>query len=291
MPQLTRTKAFAITALVLAGCAWGTGFFFGKIALAEMSVGQNVAWRFIFGTFVFAPVLFRRAPRYSRRDWMLIGIAAFLGIPIQFIVQFMGLQLTTVSHAALMIGTLPVMLAITSAFTLHERLHPLGWLALLASTAGVALIASSSSAGRGGATVKGDLLVIVSMMAAVVMVIISKHLITHHDPLYTTALILILGAVVLLIWVQLTEGISYHHSVRGWAALASQGLIATTGAYTLWTWGLTHVPAARAGVFLNLEPVVGTILGIAFLGDRLGLMGYLGGTLVIGAAVYFSRNS
>jgi drug/metabolite transporter (DMT)-like permease len=46
------------------------------------------------------------------------------------------------------------------------------------------------------------------------------------------------------------------------------------------------VPASQAGVFLNLEPLVGTILGVMLLGDLLGPYSILGGLLVIGAAVY-----
>jgi drug/metabolite transporter (DMT)-like permease len=64
--------------------------------------------------------------------------------------------------------------------------------------------------------------------------------------------------------------------------------LATAGAYLCWNWGLAHMPAARAGVFLNLEPVVGTLLGMSLLHERLGSMAVLGGLLIISAAVYFS---
>jgi drug/metabolite transporter (DMT)-like permease len=291
MEHAERTRALALTALFLSGCAWGTSFYFGKMALGEMSVGQNVCGRFIFGTLAFAPILWRPFPRLSAYDRLLLGIAAFVGIPIQFLIQFKGLQLTTVSHAALMIGTLPVLLAISSAFALHERLRGLGWGALFASTAGAVLIATSSSAGKNPASLKGDLLVVVSMIAAVVMVLTSKHLVSRHDPLYITALTIAIGTVGLLLWVGATEGISVHHTGRGWVALLAQGLIATTAAFTLWNWGLSHLPASHAGIFLNLEPLVGTILGIVLLGDRLGATGYVGGVLIISSAVYFTRTA
>ncbi|PYX05865.1 MAG: hypothetical protein DMG88_20155 [Acidobacteria bacterium] len=52
--------------------------------------------------------------------------------------------------------------------------------------------------------------------------------------------------------------------------------------------GLARVPAARAGVFLNLEPLVGTLLGVVILGESLGVFGVLGGAMVLFAAAYFS---
>jgi drug/metabolite transporter (DMT)-like permease len=64
------------------------------------------------------------------------------------------------------------------------------------------------------------------------------------------------------------------------------GLLATTVTTYLWNWGLAHVPASQAGVFLNFEPVVGTLLGVMVLHDVLGSYSILGGLLVIGAAVF-----
>jgi len=63
------------------------------------------------------------------------------------------------------------------------------------------------------------------------------------------------------------------------------GLLATTVTTYLWNWGLAQVPASQAGVFLNLEPVVGAILGVLVLHDVLGPYGVVGGLLVIGAAI------
>jgi drug/metabolite transporter (DMT)-like permease len=64
------------------------------------------------------------------------------------------------------------------------------------------------------------------------------------------------------------------------------GILATTVTTYLWNWGLAHVPASQAGVFLNFEPVVGTLLGVILLHDVLGSYSILGGLLVIGAAVF-----
>jgi hypothetical protein len=46
----------------------------------------------------------------------------------------------------------------------------------------------------------------------------------------------------------------------------------------VWNWGVSRVPMSEAGVFVNLEPVVGSVLGMALLGDRLGWTGIAGGS-------------
>jgi hypothetical protein len=53
--------------------------------------------------------------------------------------------------------------------------------------------------------------------------------------------------------------------------------------------GFLTVPASRAGVFLNLEPLVGALLGVLVLGDAWGAGTVAGGALIVGAAVVISH--
>ena len=286
-----RRPALAILSLALAGALWGTGFLFGKIAFQEMKVSENVAFRFLAGALALSPVLFGRWRSYDAKDWRLMLIAGGIGVPVQFLVQFKGLQLTTVSHASLIVGVLPVLLALSSALFLNERLSRLEWGALAPSALGTMLIALSGRNRMSGPhpSVAGDLLVLLSMFAAVAMILCSKRLINRYDALHVTATMIVIGTIMLLVWVELFEPLRFHFSLKTWAAVAAQGLLATAGAYLFWNWGLSRIPASRAGIFLNLEPVVGALLGIAVFHERLGKTAILGGILIVSAAVYFGR--
>jgi len=275
--------------LAIAGGSWGTGFFFAKIAFGEMTVFENVLFRFLFASAVLVPVLFCRLRKFSRRDFWLLAGASAIGVPLQFLVQFKGLELTTVSHAALMIGTLPMLVALSSVLFLRERLGWIEWASLVLSAAGVVLIAVSKSSSRGPqASIQGDLLVFVSLFASVVMILATKRLMLEHDPLYVTAAMLILGTVMLAGCSLATQPVRIHFSWSVWLAVAAQGIIATAIAYVCWNWGLARVPASRAGVFLNLEPLVGPLLGVWILHETLGVSAILGGVLIIASALYFS---
>src|ERR1700691_1687609 len=103
MAQTVKHRTLGFLACALASSFWGCGFFFGKIALAEMNVGAMVLYRFLFATLALAPLLFTHKPRFDRRDWLTLLICALLGIPLQFLIQFTGLDRTTVSHASLMV--------------------------------------------------------------------------------------------------------------------------------------------------------------------------------------------
>jgi drug/metabolite transporter (DMT)-like permease len=142
VPNQRRTLGFL--ACALASSFWGCGFFFGKIALVEMNVGAMVFYRFLFATLGLLPLLITHRPGLNAAEWRTLLMASFLGVPLQFLIQFKGLSLTTVSHASLMVGTMPVILALGAVLMTHERLSALGWSALAVSTAGAALIARSS---------------------------------------------------------------------------------------------------------------------------------------------------
>src|SRR5437868_4204377 len=162
---------------------------------------------------------------------------------------------------------LPMLLAIVAVLFSGERLHIGGWLALVASTVGAGLIALSSkqAAGTAYASVRGDLLVVISMFVAIAWTLISKT--THAAAFCADGY----GLCALDRHSDL-GGCGHNHIGCSASALAEQGLLATASTTVLWNWGLKRVPASQAGIFVNLEPLVGTILGVSLLDDVLGRM-------------------
>jgi drug/metabolite transporter (DMT)-like permease len=293
MPNLEKRRPLGFAACALASSLWGCGFFFGKIALAEMSFAHMVLYRFLFGMVVLLPLLVTHLPRLNLREWGLLLAASFFGVPLQFLIQFYGLSITTVSHAALMVGTMPVILAVGAAAFAHERMDRVGWLALAGSTCGAALIAVGGHHAKGGATLEGDLLVVVSLIIALFWILLNKRLMERHSHVVVTAYGLLLGTLMLMIWVPLQYGMPpvAGVSLKAWLALAGSGVLCTAATTLLWNWGMTQVPASQAGVLLNMEPLIGSLLGVLVLGERLGPSAWVGGALILAAAITLTTRS
>jgi drug/metabolite transporter (DMT)-like permease len=294
MAQLRQRRALGFAACALASSLWGCGFFFGKIALAEMGFAHMVLYRFLFAMAVLAPLLLTHRPRLQHREWGVLLFAAFLGVPLQFLIQFHGLSLTTVSHASLMVGTMPVILALGATVFAHERMDRVGWFALAASTCGAALIAlGGKHQPTGQSSVAGDLLVVLSLVVALFWVLMNRSLVQRHSPIVVTAYGLLLGTVMLAIWVPLQYGMPpvTHISVKCWMALAASGVLCTASTTLLWNWGMTQVPASQAGVLLNIEPLMGSLLGVLVLKETLGPSAWTGGALIVAAAVTLTTRS
>jgi len=304
-------------ACALAGCLWGTGFYWGRLALNEMSVEHMVLYRFLFASLGLVPVLLinRARLRFTDDELRTLLVCAALGIPIQFLLQFHGLAHTTVSHASLMVGSLPVLLAAGATLFAGERLDWFGWAALCGSTVGTALIVLGGK--RGGAahgepSLVGDLMVVVSLFIALAWILLSKKLMSTHSPTAVTAYTTLSGTAMLAVvvlgpWLLgLLLPASWQSAATGnlaWmgvcaappslaristtalVALAASGFFCTAATSLLWNWGIHHAPASRAGVFLNLEPALGSVLGVELLGEHLGPYAWLGGALILAAAL------
>jgi drug/metabolite transporter (DMT)-like permease len=275
-----------------------------------MSVEHMVLYRFLFACLGMIPIVIanRRHLRMTPAELRILLCSAAFGIPIQFLIQFHGLALTTVSHASLMVGSMPVLLAAAAALFAGERLDRIGWIALCGSTVGAALIVlggTHNQATRGEPSLAGDLLVVASLCTALAWVLLSKKLMHTHSPSVVTAFTILSGTIMLAVWVLGPWGISLalparwlpnawqqiqpppfaHITPTAWVALAISGLLCTATTTLLWNWGIHHVPASRAGVFLNIEPALGSVLGVELLGEHLGPHAWLGGGLILAAAV------
>ncbi|MBS1821052.1 MAG: EamA family transporter [Acidobacteria bacterium] len=294
MPVSSSKRAAGFFACALASAFWGCGFFFGKIALAEMNFAHMVLYRFLFAMIALVPLLATHRPGLSAREWRTLAIAAFLGVPVQFLIQFYGLSLTTVSHAALMVGTMPVILAVGATLFAHEHLDKTGWLALVVSTTGAALIALGRHAtGAGNPSLAGDLLVVLSLAIALGWILLNKKLMDTHSPVVVTAYGILLGTLMLLVWVPTRYGMPpvAHVTYKAWLALAASGVLCTATTTLLWNWGMTQVPASQAGVLLNMEPLMGSLLGVFVLGEHLGPTAWTGGCLILAAAITLTTRS
>ncbi len=260
-----------------------------------MSVGHMVLYRFLFAVAALSPLLFTHPPSFSGKEWRILLTASFLGVPLQFLIQFYGLSLTTVSHASLMVGMMPVLLAIGAGIFAHERMDAVGWLALAGSTTGAALIAlgGRNSGAAGGSSLQGDLLVVVSLFIALFWILANKQLMERHNAVVVTVYGLVLGTAMLMVWVPIQYGFPpvAHISLKAWLALAASGILCTATTTLLWNWGLTQVPASQAGVLLNMEPLMGSLLGVIVLGEQLGPTAWTGGGLILISAITLTTRS
>jgi drug/metabolite transporter (DMT)-like permease len=275
-------------ALAAAGSFWGLGFVFGKYALADMPVAAVVTFRFVIASAALVPFFFWRRIRIKPADVPVFALAGLLFVPVQFLIQFEGLARTSLTHASLMVALFPVFIAVGSLIGFGKNAGRPKWLAIAGSALGAALVVFGPA---GNSTIVGDALVVASLLAAVAWILITERRLKSYDPIGATACVVWFGTAFLVAYEVMVHphDLVATYSRTAWLATAASGIVSTTLATVFWNIGLNRVPASDAGVFVNLEPLVGSLCGVALFGDRLGWPLAVGATLIIATAALVSR--
>src|ERR1700733_3218694 len=220
----------------------------------------------------------RAAGRPGRRGAAARGGAAGYGGSV--IVQNAGIARTSVTHAALLIGVVPVLVAVIAAVWHRTVARPLAWLGFAVSLGGVGLV--TAGGGGGGATMLGDGLVLISLLVSATFTVAQARLLPGRDPVAVTAVQFLGAALGALAFTLVTEGAPAMPTAPGPVlAAGALALAGTLGPFTLFAFGQSRVPPQVAGAFLNIEPLVGAIARIAFFGDPAGPGQLAGGLAVV----------
>jgi drug/metabolite transporter (DMT)-like permease len=271
------SHATALAALTAAGVTWGLTVPLSKLALEWL----GPAWLAVGRFGVAAPLLALVARRHLRAAlrprvvrWGALGYGAVI------LVQNAGIERTSVSHAALIVGVVPVLVALLAAALGRGRTGPLAWLGFALALAGVGLVAGG---GGGNASGLGDGLVLLSVTLSAAAVTAQPRLLAGRDPVAVTAVQLGAGALVALPVAVMLEGLPAAPPTGGWA-LPAAVLLATAGTllpFTLFAYGQARIAPQLAGAFLNLEPLVGALAGAAAFGDAFGPVQLAGGLVLL----------
>ena len=273
---MTRNRRNALAALAVAGLLWGTTVPLSKVALGWLSPGSLTLVRFAVAAAILAVVTRSRLRAACTPAILLSGAIGYGGTVL---LQNVGITRTSVSHAALLIGSVPVMVAIVAALWHGAVAKPVAWAGFGVSLAGVALLAGS---GGSGAALSGDLLVLASLLVSAVFTVAQDRLLPGRDPVAVTAVQFLAAAIATLPVAVVAEGTPAAPGSLG-------GLLATIGLafggtllpFTLFAYGQARVSAEAAGTFINLEPLVGAAAGAVVFGDPVSLPQIIGAVAIL----------
>jgi O-acetylserine/cysteine efflux transporter len=274
---MNTSRRHAVAALVAAGLLWGTTVPLSKLALQWLAPGWLTAVRFGLAAAVLLAVAGPRVRAACTPKVLMSGIVGYGGTVI---VQNAGITRTSVTHAALLIGAVPVLVAVIAAVWHRTVARPLAWLGFAVSLGGVGLI--TAGGGGGGATARGDGLVLVSLVLSATFTVAQGRLLAGRDPVGVTAVQFLGAALGALAFTVVAEGAPAVPRGPGTVlAVAALALAGTLAPFTLFAYGQSRVPAEVAGAFLNIEPLVGALAGVMFFGDPVGPRQLAGGLAVV----------
>jgi O-acetylserine/cysteine efflux transporter len=275
---MTTNRNRAVAALTAAGLLWGTTVPLSKLAMEWLPPGWLTAARFGVAAVILLAVARRRGLRRAFTPLVLASGAAGYGGSV--LVQNIGISRTSVTQAALLIGAVPVLVAVIAALWHRTVAAPVAWAGFAVSLGGVALVTRGHG---GGATLGGDGLVLVSLLLSATFTVAQTRLLADRDPVSVTAVQFLGAALAGLTFSAATEGLPpAPHAAGAVLVTAALAIGGTLAPFTLFAYGQSRVPAVVAGAFVNIEPLVGAVAGIVLFGNPAGPAQAAGGAAILG---------
>ena len=268
--------------LLLASFLWGTSFIAGKFAYETLDPALVVLFRLIIAGGILFPITLRFIKENSKSDvdWKKIALLGFLTYPATFLLQFIGLQYTSASSAATMIGIEPLMVILVGQLFFKEKASLAIWLLGIIAFIGVFLLVGLSDSEE--ISLIGCLLVPASTIVVALWLRLSKSVLGNLNPKVYTALSLQLGTLIgLPFMLLLVKDWNINFSYSSIIALLYLGIGCSLFANWAWNKGLSETETNKSGIFLALEPVFGVLFSIILLNDSLSFTSWVGVALVI----------
>lgn len=282
--------------VLLAAVLWATlGLFYKGLASAhDLPPVTIVLFRATIASLTLFPLLVWRQrswPKLEWRDWLFFAVFGLVGVAAFFVVYAYAITLTGVGVAAVLMYTAPAWVTLFGALFLGERLNWRKGVALVLACIGCALVGRVYDLASARLNLAGILAGLGAGLAYGLYILFSKVAQRRHTAWTTLAYALGFGALFLLPLqspAALTRALATP-SLLFW--LVMMGLVPTLGAGVAFNAALRRIPAGNASIVATLEPAIATLLGWAFLGERLEVPQLLGGGLILAAVVILQREA
>lgn len=285
----------AALALLLAILIWASNSIMVKVVLREITPLTLTWLRFLLAAafyLPFAAMTWRRAPRYTPREWVLLVGAGVALVPVFSLTLYWALIYTSVANTALVRMTEPAWVLLLGALLLGERAtrRQLAGLALaLVGTAALVLLGRQPSV-SGDHHMLGMAFMVANSLAWVAYMLCFKDLLRRHRVTQVTVHAALAGTAVLFLVTGPTHAADIAREAAtmspfAWSLVVAMALIVTIGSNQLFSYGLQRVTAGAAAAYSYLTPVLAAVLAWLFLGEPITAVVVVCG-VIIAAGVY-----
>jgi drug/metabolite transporter (DMT)-like permease len=272
-PQRKADAALAFNTVI-----WGSTFVLVKAALRDASPILFLALRFSLAALALL-VLFR-GPGKGPRTWKAVLSGAFSGVFLftGYVLQTLGLRLTTAPKSAFLTGLTSVVVPLLASLVYKSRPQVSEVVGVLVATVGLGLMTLEGAIGGIG---RGDVLTLLCAVA------FAAHIVTvgHFSETMSFELLSVtqVGTAAVLAsslfwWVEKPH-VEWHLTLV--CAVLITGLLATAFTFTVQAWALQYTTSSRAALIYMLEPVFAWITSYLLVGEGLSARAAAGAALIL----------
>lgn len=275
--------------IILAAVCWGTiGVFFNQLLAQGLSRLEIVALRVGIALFFLVLYLLWKDKQLLwidwRDSWIFIGTGLCSLLFFNYC-YFTAIELTTLSVAAVLLYTSPIIVMLLSVMLFHEQLTMKKIVVVLMTFTGCIMVTGMLSGGQQRITTVGILFGLGSGLGYALYSIFGTYGLRKYHSMTVTVYTFgfaMLGVIPLCgggaVFLQLGNSQTLIYAL-------GLGIVACLFPYLLYTKGLTGVKASQAAVLATLEPVVATMISVAVYHEILSLEKVSGMALIVAAII------
>jgi drug/metabolite transporter (DMT)-like permease len=278
--------------MLLVCLIWGLNFSITKLALHDIPPLPFTAIRFAAASVLLWAVLRLvegPAPLASGslKKLILLGLVGNTAYQLVFTV---GLAHTTATNSALILSTVPTVVALCAGALGLERITGRMWLGIVLGTLGVGLVIAARGVAFDADTMTGDLLSVVAVLCWASYTVWLRRVPVAISPLRTTAITTMAGTPGLMLaglpgLFRLDWG---NVKLSAWLGLAYAAVLSLVVAYLLWNRSVKMVGSTRTAIYMCVTPLVAVTGAWLLLGERPRWLQGVGAVLIV-AGVLLTR--
>jgi drug/metabolite transporter, DME family len=267
--------------ILLASVLWGTTGTSQALAPEGVEPLAVAALRIGLGGMALVGLaMVRNLLRPMRPFLVLLGAASLVAAQLAF---FAALEKTGVAVGTVVaIGSSPIFAGALARVVRRERPGRRWAIATVLAVAGCVLLVTAGKSVEVDTAGVGLALIVGVGYAGYITS--TKDLVEVHPAESVTAAVFGVAALCMLPLLFFTN-LTWATGPKGILIVAHLSLVTVAFAYTIFTRGLTVVPAATAVTLTLAEPMTAGILGVVVLGERLSLAAFAGAGLVLAGLV------
>jgi drug/metabolite transporter (DMT)-like permease len=263
---------------------WGSTYVVTKAAVRQFPPMTLAALRYVIAAGVLIPIamarggLCRLPHPLPLKPLILMGLT---GIAILTVGFNYGLVYASASQGALVYALGPAAVALAAVLGLQEPLSRRRIAGIILSVAGAALVVAFGETDRAAPRpLLGALCMLAGVLAWAYYTVVAKRL-ADADQVVVIAWVSIIGTAMLLPFagVELLKGPTPRPTLDGWVGMLFLGAFASALAYVVYSRVLRELDASLVGAYFTLDPIVGVLSAVVFLGE------VLRGEQVVGAVI------
>lgn len=276
---------------IIMSVIFGFSFLFTTEALDVTTPIQLLAYRFAFAALTLTILQLFGVIKVSFRNkpWHRLLFLALFQPVIYFTLETIGLQMTSVSEAGMIIGVIPVVVAFLAVLILKERPSVWQLVSILFSVIGVVFIVMMQGSKSSGGNLQGILFLFGAVLAAGMYNIFSKQLSVFFNSLEITYVMMWLGAITfnliflgeLILQGQVSDYFRILVNPKVLLSVFYLGIISSVVAFFLLNFMLARIAVSRSAVFANLTTVTSIAAGVIFRNDPLYWFHLVGSSLIL----------